>query len=235
MGMTSTTKSPGWMRSPTIFRVFGVCPSCFASSSFSSWMCVPAAALTYRICSREISSGRTGEAMARSILLTAITKGICFWRICCKIRVSSSVMPSCPSMTSSAISVVFKICCVFSIRRVPSSPVSSSPGVSVRTTGPRGRSSIAFLTGSVVVPLKSETMDTGCPARALIRLDFPAFLFPKIPMWIRSAEGVWLSVIKMLLSVRNGNPGDCSVRSGEDSPEPQHALFHLGRFRLLSQ
>ena len=38
----------------------------------------------------------------------------------------------------------------------PSSPSSSIPGVSIITTGPRGRSSIALSTGSVVVPLMSE-------------------------------------------------------------------------------
>jgi hypothetical protein len=34
--------------------------------------------------------------------------------------------------------------------------------------------------GSVVVPAKSETMAKFCPVIALISVDFPIFLFPKI-------------------------------------------------------
>ena len=55
-------------------------------------------------------------------------------------------------------SVLFKTRFVRSTRLLPSSCSSSSkPGVSVMTTGPSGSSSIAFCTGSVVVPGRSET------------------------------------------------------------------------------
>ena len=53
-----------------------------------------------------------------------------------------------------------------------------------------GSSSIAFKTGSVVVPCISETIARFCPVKALIKLDFPAFLLPKMPMCIRSPDGV---------------------------------------------
>ena len=59
---------------------------------------------------------------------------------------------------------------------------SSSPGVSIMTTGPSGKSSIAFLTGSVVVPLTSDTKESSCPVIALTRLDLPAFRIPKKPI-----------------------------------------------------
>ena len=85
-------------------------------------------------------------------------------------------------------------------RSSPSSPMSSSPGVSMITTGPRGRSSIAFGTGSVVVPRTSDTMARFCPVIALMMLDLPAFLRPKIPICTRSAEGVLLRLIVFVIS-----------------------------------
>ncbi|EJX01472.1 hypothetical protein EVA_10423 [gut metagenome] len=86
------------------------------------------------------------------------------------------------------------------MRSSPSDPWSSRPGVSINTTGPSGSSSIDLKTGSVVVPLISETIARFCPVSALIRLDFPAFLLPKIPMWIRSEEGVACKLISVLKS-----------------------------------
>ena len=50
------------------------------------------------------------------------------------------------------------------------------------TTGPKGKSSIDFKIGSVVVPLISDTIARFCPVNALMTLDFPAFRFPKIPI-----------------------------------------------------
>ena len=58
------------------------------------------------------------------------------------------------------------------------------------TTGPSGRSSIAFDTGSVVVPKVSETRDISCPVTAFTRLDLPEFLLPKKPICTLSPEGV---------------------------------------------
>ncbi len=54
---------------------------------------------------------------------------------------------------------------------------------------------MAFPTGSVVVPLTSETMETSCPVLALIRLDFPTLRRPKSEMWVRSPLGVSFSVL----------------------------------------
>ena len=52
-----------------------------------------------------------------------------------------------------------------------------------------------FRTGSVVVPFTSDTMARFCPVMALMRLDFPAFLLPKIPIWIRSEAGTAFKLI----------------------------------------
>ena len=53
-----------------------------------------------------------------------------------------------------------------------------------------GKSSIAFLTGSVVVPKTSETTERFCPVTAFTRLDFPALRIPKKPICTLSAETV---------------------------------------------
>ena len=107
-------------------------------------------------------------------------------------------MPRVPSTTSTAMSVLFSVCFVFLTLFSPSAPSSSYPGVSIITTGPRGSSSIAFDTGSVVVPLTSETTASSCPVTALTRLDLPAFLHPKNPICTRFAEGV---LFKLMLSL----------------------------------
>ena len=107
----------------------------------------------------------------------------------------SSVSPEAVSVTSTAISVFSSICSVFFIRSFPSSPSSSKPGVSIIMTGPAGRSSIDLKTGSVVVPLISETTETSWLVTAFTRLDFPAFRFPKKAIWIRSDEGVLFRLI----------------------------------------
>ena len=62
-------------------------------------------------------------------------------------------------------------------------------------TGPRGSSSMALLTGSVVVPFTSDTTARSCPVTALTTLDLPAFRRPKKPMWVRSPEGVLFILI----------------------------------------
>ena len=80
---------------------------------------------------------------------------------------------------------------VRSTRISPSSPSSSNPGVSIRRHGPSGWISIAFVTGSVVVPGVGETITVSCPVKALTRLDFPLFRRPKRAMCRRLALGVW--------------------------------------------
>ena len=71
---------------------------------------------------------------------------------------SNSVIPAVASMITRAISAFAKTSFAFFTRFAPNSPSSSSPGVSIITTGPNGRSSIALYTGSVVVPLTSDTI-----------------------------------------------------------------------------
>ena len=63
--------------------------------------------------------------------------------------------------------------------RLPSWPSSSMPGVSIIITGPRGSSSMALYTGSVVVPFTSDTTARSWPVTAFSTLDLPAFLLPK--------------------------------------------------------
>ena len=65
------------------------------------------------------------------------------------------------------------------------------------TTGPSGSSSMAFLTGSVVVPFTSETSDSACPVTALTRLDLPALRMPKKPMCSRSEDGTLVRLIRI--------------------------------------
>ncbi len=108
----------------------------------------------------------------------------------CSIFKSSSVMPAVLSMTRMAMSVLFNTCKDFCTRSCPSSPLSSMPAVSIISTGPKGNSSMAFNTGSVVVPGTSATTASFCPVRALIRLDLPALRFPNKPIWTRSPAGV---------------------------------------------
>ena len=108
---------------------------------------------------------------------------------------SAAVFPIEPSTTSTAISVPSSTCLAFSIRISPRLPSSSMPGVSIITTGPSGNSSIAFITGSVVVPLISDTTDKFCPVTAFTRLDFPALRLPKNAICTLSASGVSLSPI----------------------------------------
>ena len=112
---------------------------------------------------------------------------------------SSTDKPIQTSTTNTAISVCFKISCVFCMRNVPNSPSSSSPGVSMMSTGPNGNNSIAFLTGSVVVPLTSDTTAMFCPVIAFTKLDFPALRMPKKPICIRSELVVFCKLITNLL------------------------------------
>ncbi len=137
---------------------------------------------------------------------------------------SSVVMPSHASTTNKAMSVLFKTCRVFWTRSAPNSPSSSNPGVSIITTGPSGKSSIAFWTGSVVVPLTSETMARLCPVSALTRLDLPALRRPKIPICVRLAEGV---VFKLMINV---SPLESEIPSVVFFNQPQVFQHDVPRF-----
>ena len=135
------------------------------------------------------------------------------WSACCS--------PLSASTTRMAMSVLSRTCRARFTRISPRVPTSSIPGVSMMTTGPMGRSSMAFCTGSVVVPLVSETRDKLWPVTAFTTLDFPAFRRPKKPMWTRSADTLSFSpiVVSSFLNhisfssknagslIRTGNPG----------------------------
>ena len=71
---------------------------------------------------------------------------------------SSLSVSALASQTISATSTQPRTASERSVRSPPSSPTSSMPAVSMKTTGPIGASSQAFSTGSVVVPGTSLTM-----------------------------------------------------------------------------
>ena len=71
-------------------------------------------------------------------------------------------------------------------RSAPSAPGSPKPAVSTRMQGPSSGSSMAFRTGSVVVPGNSLTSETSCPARAFTSVDLPLFVAPKKAICSRS-------------------------------------------------
>jgi hypothetical protein len=60
----------------------------------------------------------------------------------------------------------------------------------MKTTGPRGRSSMLLLTGSVVVPATSETRATDWLVKALRILDLPVFRLPTMAIRNRDEVGV---------------------------------------------
>ena len=194
IGTTRTTKSLGEIKSLTIGVPFTSLGRRVEIFSFNSRMWKPVFALISIVCS-VCSARESVDFSGKSHLLWIIRYGICLSWIFFKMFSSSTVIPTELSITSRAMSVLFNIWYVFVIRNCPSSPSSSRPAVSINTTGPMGRSSIAFKTGSVVVPFVSDTMESACPVNALIKLDFPQFLLPKMPMWIRFAEGVLFKLI----------------------------------------
>ena len=98
------------------------------------------------------------------------------------------------SQTITAMSASAKSFLDASALRLPSSPASSMPAVSISTHAPRSGNSIAFRTGSVVVPGTSDTMDTAWPAIAFTSDDFPAFLLPKNAMRSLSDDDVGIFV-----------------------------------------
>ena len=75
-------------------------------------------------------------------------------------RISSASAPtSSPPRTINARSTHSSTERLRRTRAAPNSPTSSTPAVSMKTTGPTGASSQAFSTGSVVVPATFETME----------------------------------------------------------------------------
>ena len=133
------------------------------------------------------------SAFARiSILLITGINGV----FCC---LNFSIQKSSCSMLSSektimATSVFSDASSVFSTRILPSSPTSSKPAVSISTQAPMPLISIALYTGSVVVPATSDTIDTLCPVKALIKEDLPLLRLPKKPIWSLLAFGVSFKV-----------------------------------------
>ena len=150
-----------------------------ATRSLSSSMPSPLRALT-----TIASSGMS--AVPRSLLLTTTRCGILRFLNSARRVFSSSPIPMLPSTTRMAMSVSSITLILLSIRWFPSAPSSSIPGVSMMTTGPSGSSSMVFLTGSVVVPATSETIESSCDVNLFTRLDLPALRRPKKAISVRS-------------------------------------------------
>ena len=178
MGTTRMTSSPSSTRSDTRGRTLRSLMMT-ATRSLSSSMPSLFRALT-------VMAPSGISATLRSLLFTTTRCGILRLTNSFKRAFSSSPIPILPSMTRIAISVSSITLKLLAIRWLPSVPSSSIPGVSIITTGPRGRSSIVFLTGSVVVPATSETIDRSCEVKRFTRLDLPALRRPKKAMCVRS-------------------------------------------------
>ena len=201
MGTTSTASSPGPTRSP---RMAGLSMKCSGALSSRAWrksrMPCPLGAdvNTTGSCS---SCSRTGVPAwpLVSILFTTTMAGTLCSRSLSTIFSSNS--PHSPgSVTTTPRSVRSNTCLVRSARSSPRAPTSSMPAVSMKSTGPRGSSSMGFSTGSVVVPANSETMDTFCRVMAFSRLDLPTFLRPKRPMCSRMPRG---ASSRLMISLRS--------------------------------
>ena len=188
MGITSTTRSPGDSRSPTrrgvSSRGTASTIACFRASIPS-----PVRALT--------KTPAPSRCVVRSHLFRTSTQGMLRLFSCSSSASSVASSGSAALVTSTARSVLRITCMLLCTRWLPSSPVSSSPAVSIISTGPRGSSSIALLTGSVVVPGVSDTMAMGWLVTAFMRLDFPALRLPKKAICSRSADGVSFRLISI--------------------------------------
>ena len=114
-------------------------------------------------------------------------------------------------------SVRSKTCRVRGTRSSPSAPTSSMPAVSMKSTGPIGRSSIGFSTGSVVVPATSETIETFCRVSAFSSDDLPTFRRPKMPMCSRKLLGV--PRISVVFSFRERMPQPHDAFGGDELVE----------------
>ena len=184
MGTTSTTVSPPRTMSPTI--VGGVI-SASGTTRISSWRNSgaprpsEATARMWAMSRAARSASSSGAGWARSSLLKTTTTGV-------SSAVNSATSPSSKSphapasQTMAATSARSIILRDFSTRSAPRAPTSSMPAVSMKSTGPSGSSSMAFSTGSVVVPATGETIETCWRVTTLRKEDLPALRRPKMPI-----------------------------------------------------
>ena len=191
MGITSTTVSPGSIKSPIIVGAVHSFGAERTISFFKSSMPARVAALTGTSLTPSIFSNSGWSASGfKSILFSTPIRGTpCSSAFL--IRFNSYSPASCVgSITKIIRSDLFNTPIVFLILISPSSPASSIPAVSIITTGPTGRISIDLYTGSVVVPGTFETIAISWLVRALTRLDLPAFRLPKTAMCSLLPRGV---------------------------------------------
>ena len=200
-GMISSATPPGGTAPPSRSGVCSVpsgmsCPNAALKAFTTRSRCPGAAADS--ITKGEIAFKRSKNAadgFCTSVLPTTTNRGrpAAFIsrnsRSSCSVQTSGSVISTATSTRRSAASI-------FSRRFAPSAESSSTPPVSVKTTGPMGSNSIVFSTGSVVVPACGDVMATSWPATRLRNVDFPTLVRPKRPMWIRIDLGV-LSITRV--------------------------------------
>ena len=230
IGTTSTTSSPGPTRSPTIRRASKYSAGAAASSApRSSSMPVPwrAAVQTVGSFSAARRATRPGSGTARSDLLNATMTGT--RRASSSARSDSSKEPHEPaSATSTPRSVRSRTLRVLAMRCSPRAPASSTPAVSMNSTGPSGSSSIGFSTGSVVVPGVADTIATSCRVIALRRLDLPTLRRPKSPMCRRKLRGaLWVTSACQARATRAGRRprGSSAHRTARPSQSRHRSPF----------
>ena len=196
IGVTSTIRSLADTRSDISFCSFPVFLSIPATRSLSSVIFVPFKALTHRALSfhSDQAEGKLSSS-ERSDLLSISSQGMFLFLNSSMSFLSAALTVAVISATSSAMSLASRARSARAMRSSPRALSSSNPGVSVIMTGPSGRSSMLFLTGSVVVPRISDTMESCCEVKAFTTLDLPAFTQPKNVICVLSPEGVSFMLI----------------------------------------
>mmetsp|Transcript_7689 Transcript_7689/g.21894 ORF Transcript_7689/g.21894 Transcript_7689/m.21894 type:complete len:202 (-) Transcript_7689:1525-2130(-) len=89
------------------------------------------------------------------------------------------------STTTTATSLSFRAAMAFLTFLDPRPPSSSTPAVSKIFTGPTSWNSIKAILVSAVVPGVESTMLVSCLVRTFTSVDLPAFMRPKMPMFVR--------------------------------------------------
>ena len=97
---------------------------------------------------------------------------------------------------------------------------------------------MAFCTGSVVVPLTSETMARFWPVSALTRLDLPALRRPNSPMWVRTPEGaefmlMVLFPLSFIISAVDHNFIACRRQVFPQGAQALRRFVPAGRFVII--
>ncbi len=128
---------------------------------------------SYASCLEPISSPKLFRIILKKVLAFSYYREISFYLLVVSII--------CRNNVKHGIARIKLLNSVFCILNSPSSLSSSSPAVSINTTGPKGSNSIGLKTGSVVPATGDVNALYPDLEIALISADFPAFVEPKTP------------------------------------------------------